>query len=693
MKRKSLLICLALLMVFSVVLLAACSGDTSLPRHFTVTFETNADGLNIDDIKVLEGYSIKMDGLDLNAPIHPTVPNAKFRGWYTDGAFTNTWDMATYRVTENMTLYAKWSYPLPQPSEIAVTDEAFSRSIHWIQSNLDSTTTIEVALRKAEIKIETAAGGILFESVTYPDTPAVAVEGSTLIGDDEVTFTLADMPTGGLYEAVVTTVTDGVTQTASIKGLRFKGTGTEEDPYLVYTEADLHYITTRSIDAGVFVELKEDVTLGSIYSEKRNCVFNGTFEGNNKTIQLKNNSGLFYELGEHGVMRNVKFVGAISGSEPSMGVAANYNSGYIYNVESAAVSVMSSGGKVNDFSTLSKGGAGGIVGTNNKSGIITLCKVSSGQANVISGKIGVGGIAGVNYGEISNFNTYASESGTQYHCAAIIGAYNGKEISSTISNSYAGGAVGVNFGTITQVNVAGKINCRRIDLNNSKDTGASNIGGVVGYNATSGVIDQCFFQGMRCVGDTNVGGIAGFNDGQVINCFTGRRIRSPSGTTEAERKFISPVIGSYNVGGIVGKCGEHSQISNVFSTANVWSYGMAGYTVAEKADNAIGVNINQNPRLTSNYLGRTYGQTFSNELVAPQGDNIVIVDVAYRIGSIEHHLLGATLNSEGKNVADTTLIIEYLTLLGGKFGYNNTYGISLLWQSANTRPLSYYTGE
>ena len=86
------------------------------------------------------------------------------------------------------------------------------------------------------------------------------------------------------------------------------------------------------------------------------------------------------------------------------------------------------------------------------------------------------------------------------------------------------------------------------------------IGGIAGYNGVSGVIESCLFEGMRCVGDTNVGGIAGFNEGTIANCMTGRRLRKPSNTTILERQFISPIIGSYNVGGIAGKISNTSKI-------------------------------------------------------------------------------------------------------------------------------------
>lgn len=600
------------------------------------------------------------------------------------------WDVDTYRVSENMTLYAKWSFPMAYPSEVTITDDAFANSISWIQDNVTSYSSVQVKLLKAKVEDKQAIDPntgetIIYESITYPTTGAVSAPGNFEVDGYFVKFTFNETLPGGVYRAYITTSTDAGVNEVSQDGIRFKGTGTEADPYLVYSEQDLVYLTTHSFKEGTHAILKSDIAIHSVYNDKKGCIYDGELKGNGKTVTLMNNSGLFYELGPHSEVYGVKFNGQVSGSDPSIGVVANYNSGYIHNVQSVAVSVYSDGGKVNDFKTLSLGGAGGIVGTNKATGEITECIITSGQANVIAGHIGIGGIAGINYGYIHKFDSKTTP------CSAYVGAYNGKEISSSINTSYAGCAVGVNYGRVEQVNVDGKINCRRVDLAGIYDSGSSNIGGVVGYNAKEGIISECLFQGMRCVGDTNVGGIAGYNDGTISSCFTGRRIRKPSGTTIEERMFISPVIGSYYVGGIAGKCGENSNINHCFSTANIYSYGMQGYTIAEKCNDCIGINTNQNPRLTSTYLGQKYGQCYSNDLLSPTGNNNKILDNSIRINSAQNNLLGADY-IDGENKQNTQLIIEYLNILGDKFGWNNTYGISLLWQSSNTHPISYYGG-
>ncbi|MGN1040068.1 MAG: hypothetical protein ACI4QL_01420, partial [Candidatus Fimimonas sp.] len=373
---------------------------------------------------------------------------------------------------------------------------------------------------------------------------------------------------------------------------------------------------------------------------------------------------------------NLTLKGSIAGSDPSLGVLANYSSAYVHGVKSLSVSLKSTGGKVNDLSTLNKGGAGGIVGTNKEKGRITDCTVSGAQDNTINGRIGVGSIAGVNYGKIYNMQI-----------DGIVGAYNGNEISQTINNTYCGVIVGVNFGTVSQVYSEGKANSRRIPGGKEGD-GANNVGGIAGYNAKGGVISGCFFAGMRCVGDTNVGGIAGYNDGTIIDCYSGRRIRRPSNTEEEERQFISPVTGSYNVGGIAGACGPNSVIKNVFSTANVWAYGEEGYAVAEKADNAVYLFYNQNYRTADSWLGQKYGVVVSDKLIAPVGENVLGLDNKDRKNLVTNYLLGWNL-VETQNeytgemmltqVKDEQLCADILAILGNKYVADSTWGIVLGW--------------
>ena len=665
----------AVVLTLALLFVVGGAGDVDLPRTFTIKFETGEGATQIAPQVVKEGYKIE----PIQTPTH--TKTAIFRGWYADAEYTEPWDVENYRVMGDTTLYAKWSFPTATPTEFALGTDAFTKSFSWIQTGIEDATNIVVfTMSGVEVPImeedprteEMVQVGV---EIKYDPLSIRIVPGDLSVTNNQATFTADEPFAGGVYKVLIATDVSGA-DAVTFDEVRFNGTGAQDDPYLVYSEADLLHLTTNSFDKNTVAKVMSNITINSVYAEKRGCIYDGKFDGNGKTITIKNNSGLFYELGENAEVYNLSLKGSISGSDPSLGVLANYNSGYIHDVKSLSVSVKSTGGKVNDITSLAKGGAGGIVGTNKAKGRITACQVVNAQDNTINGRIGVGCVAGVNYGKVYNMTI-----------EGIVGAYNGNEISQTINNTFCGTVVGVNYGEVSQVYSEGKANSRRIPDGKEGD-GANNVGGIVGYNATGATISECFFAGMRVVGDTNVGGIAGYNDGTVINCYTGRRLRKPSNTTEAERQFISPVMGSYNVGGIVGQCGPNSKISNVFSTANVWAYGEQAYAIAEKADNAVYVTWNQNRRTADRWLGQKYGVVFSDELLAPIGNNLKGIDNSSRKNLVINHLLGWDL-VEVKNeytgemvltqVKNEQLCEEILAILGNKFKADSTWGIVLGW--------------
>jgi hypothetical protein len=685
--KKSVLAVTSLAMLLG---LAACNGDPNYPRKFTVTFDTGKTGAEIASQSVKEGYLLNATK-EITNPTN-TAAHYLFKGWYEEivvkkgqkdeKIVERDFDVINHRVIHDMTLKARWIFPTSTPSHFTITEDAFSNTVTWIQTGAEDTSKIKIEVIQAIRTPNYIEDPILGGQIQDPDNPYIyeykedkkeLADGVVTYDKDNYTVTFKRNKSygGSKYKFYIYNDGELVGQFADIQ---FKGSGTQEDPYLVYNENDLKYLTTNDIPQGTYVEMKNNITLHSLYSEKRGKVFDGILRGNGYSITLKNNSGVFYKLGQNARVDNLVFRGAISSTEPSIGVVANYNDGYITNVENASVSVLSTGGVVNDIKSLAKGGVGGIVGTNLEHGEICDVKVSGNSGNIISGRIGVGGVAGVNYGKIHTIlDAFDS----------IIGAYNGKEASSTINNSYAGTVVGANYGEIYGIKSEGKINCRRVE-NGKEGNGATNVGGIAGYNAESGSIKNCIWEGMRCVGDTNVGGIVGLNEGLIQNCMTGRRLRKPSNTLIEERQFISPVIGSHNVGGIAGKITNTSRIINVLSTANVWAYESQPWTIAERADNAVGVKHNFQKRVSESYLGRTYGQVINNSLTAPTaGQNVEIIDngdlVEYRLTYKLGHKYEIGANGAVTSVKDQTLVDHYLDakLLGSGFYYNSTYGITV----------------
>ena len=104
-----------LLVVAALVLLAGCLqkiNNEKIPA-FTVTFDVQGRGKTPAALTVPKGTL-------LNTAQTPPLEFSgwKFGGWYKENTCTNKWNNDTDTVTENTTLYAKWT----KNSNIAVTD-------------------------------------------------------------------------------------------------------------------------------------------------------------------------------------------------------------------------------------------------------------------------------------------------------------------------------------------------------------------------------------------------------------------------------------------------------------------------------------------------------------------------------------------------------------------------------------------
>lgn len=88
-----------------------CSPDTTsaeathyeyMRQAYTVTFDSNGGSSVVDQ-------TVGSGGLVTEPSPAPTLTGKTFGGWYADELLTDAWTFATDTVTDNMTLYAKWS--------------------------------------------------------------------------------------------------------------------------------------------------------------------------------------------------------------------------------------------------------------------------------------------------------------------------------------------------------------------------------------------------------------------------------------------------------------------------------------------------------------------------------------------------------------------------------------------------------
>ena len=136
----------------------------------------------------------------------------------------------------------------------------------------------------------------------------------------------------------------------------------------------------------------------------------------------------------------------------------------------------------------------------------TICNL--GIISYVVGGRYVGGVVGRNYGVIS----------LCYNIGDVTGEGN-----------FVGGVVGYNGGEVS------------VSYNTGDITGYSDIGGVVGYNASGATVNACYNTG-DITGHGDIGGMIGFNSGKVSVCYN-------TGKVTCEGAYVGGLIG-YNEGNI-----------------------------------------------------------------------------------------------------------------------------------------------
>lgn len=284
--------------------------------------------------------------------------------------------------------------------------------------------------------------------------------------------------------------------TAAFAQFSGSGSGTKDDPYLIFYAEQLSQVRNFLNKEGVYFKLMLDIDLSDWISENApkegwqpigtgSSPFLGVFDGNNHVISgliinrpSSDNVGLFgmtghWDGGETtAIIRNVKIEGSIKAKSSAGGFSGYANSTLFENCSSS-------------MSIVSKGCSGGIVGTSNRGCSFNSCTFNG--AN-ISGTEYVGGIVGKQYDGSDNISL----------CS----------VNSTITGTnYVGGLVGGGEANSTSVNYIKK--CKV----NADIVGNNHIGGVIGDTKNT-TIDSCFCSiNIIATGDYVGGLIGSFNQG------------------------------------------------------------------------------------------------------------------------------------------------------------------------------------
>jgi hypothetical protein len=654
--NKFKLIFISFMVIMLSFTLVGCKKEKAPEESYTVSY-------------IVEGQTWKtITGVKKGARVsEPTeVPVSAdqenvFIGWFKDEACTIKYDSNLYIVSSNTSIYAGWEKVSTTPSQIGMGSDDFSSSLVWKQRNGSTTNDYQVILYPKQGKSYVSEGQVL------EGTPSF--NASAFI----VTYVPKTIPNGGIYKVTIKDVTNN-SNIVTAENIFFGGEGTEINPFVIGATKEWESISASKTTTGTnkYYKVLANFTITTARVDMVNSVFDGILDGNNKTItHVASNCGLFYRLGTNAKVKNLEIAGEVTtGTWESIGGLVDYNSGLIENV-SVVAKVTSTSGEVGKFEQLSVAGAGGVVGTNEVSGIVknsSLISSSTTTGNVLANIAG-GGIAGINKGLITDCTN-----------KGFIGANNElHSAKSTSRYSYLGGIVGINYASVqnSRTTGQGRILSQRQLTENAGTTNTEgqgfNIasGGIAAFNAQGATITDSYFDGIRVYGDQAVGGIAGINDGTIQNSYALGTYNTTyyNGISSTETVgVLSYVGGRIEVGGIAGRSGSNSVINNCFSTINVHSFASPGYAIAPKANNSIYlISVINDPYWSKSDAGSnaTKQENLSSDvLLAPDGTGNVAIS-----------------NTKTNPLTDYTLTdVASLTTLGNHFYMNTVSGIRLEYE-------------
>jgi hypothetical protein len=344
------------------------------------------------------------------------------------------------------------------------------------------------------------------------------------------------------------------------------GSGTAEDPYLIYTAEQMNTIGAEPNDWDKHFMLMADIDLSGYTGTDFNIIgyglfpaFSGVFDGNGHTI-----SNFTYS----------------STGETCIGIF-----GYVLGLNARIINVGMIDPNVNGGTAAGVGSLAGWVDL----GTVANCHVSGGN---VTGKQLVGGLIG---------------------SGAIITDCYAVEVQ-VIAEGYAGGLVGGNDGSIINCYTTGDV------------TGLYRIGGLVGSNH-GGIVD-CYSHAIVEGGD-DIGGLVGYNWGSLRGCSFTYSITGKNSTGGLVGENKGSVINCYcsctieandQVGGLVGI--NEGVVTASFSSTSIQGRTIVGGLVGENSSGEITNCYTQGDVVGNNYVGGLVG---SNSAV--YGGHVVILRV------------------------------------------------------------------
>ena len=591
--------------------------------------------------------------------------------------------LPTWDANEAMTFHPAWVdgetvYDLRYDTLPAVTGD-----VTYVFRNIAEvnkyTVTINYVVNSGAVsapasKLLTLDYGTIYgeEDTTSPAISGFAPDRYWFAGylTSNVTYTVT-------YNAVNTW--DGSTATSFESG-----SGTEKDPYIIKTGAQLAYLSKLGADNtsaknstygdGLYYKLGASIDLSN-YQWTPICArdsmtsynwtyFNGSFDGAGYTIIMNISNtgfgyGLFQTIGDKAVVKNLTIAGQVSVKHRAGSIAYMANAGAVVdNVHNYAnvLTTVTSGdywvgglfGSVGAATISNSSNYGKVTGANLTGGLIgqangTIFTNCANYGDVVAGASAqrVGGIAGYLYGSgkatnCVNFGTitggkatiYKSDKTTvDYYCAAV-GGINGYAGASTTSNC-------VNYGEIIQTQEA------------------RYVGGINGISSGAIVTD--------CVNYGTINSVGSYNGGIV-------------GTTQSSSKTLNSVnhgkviTSGVNTGGVTGYLGAGSYVDGCSNWATITSTaedlgGVIGENQSNPGINA--ANVNYGDVSGTVRVGGIVGRQVKNSINNSEnyGD---VTGTGARVGGIFGDGYGASIINNCVNSGTITGVTQYFGGIGGQ---------------------------
>ena len=345
-----------------------------------------------------------------------------------------------------------------------------------------------------------------------------------------------------------------------IPSIWVKGNGSISNPYQIETAEHLFYLAQKVNDTlstnandyrSKYFKLVSDIDLNCkswtpIGGLKTNYVFDGHFDGNNKSITNMNINypdkqyvGFFGIIGYNSSIENLNLKGDISGGDFVGGIVGTSNSKSIIN--------SSFTGNITGNDNV-----GGLIGFEISNGIILIENCSFN--GTIKGNIKTGGIIGRS---VRNTLENCSVNLTSLNAKVEVGGITGYSSGDTIKNCFSLGDIG-GENMVGGVTGWAEFSTNIEDSNfNGSLSGKTKIGGIVGYLSGNSKISKCYNKGLIETSGVEVGGIVG-------NLY--------NGTVELSYN-IGNISGIARCGGIVGRCdalnNKISYVENCYNAGQI----------------------------------------------------------------------------------------------------------------------------